>query len=78
MTPLTHSLLNVSKRVIVVMSTMLYFNDLITTHVLVSLAILAGGFILYELQLDCRMCAGGRGRRPSDPVSLPMITDINN
>lgn len=50
-TPLTHSILNVCKRVIVVLAAMLYFRDHITAKVTVSLGILVLGFVLYEMNL---------------------------
>ena len=58
MTPLTHSILNVCKRVIVVLGTMLYFHDPITAKVQVSLGILVMGFVLYEMDLGKKWARG--------------------
>ena len=55
-TPLTHSVLNVSKRVVVILCTMLYFRDIITAKMVISLAILIFGFVLYEVKLPEKMC----------------------
>ena len=52
---MTHSILNVSKRVIVVLATMAYFQDEFTHNVGISLAILVLGFVLYEMKLE-RIC----------------------
>ena len=43
-------MLNVSKRVIVVLATMIYFREAITVRVAASLAVLVAGFVLYESQ----------------------------